>query len=138
MQPITPARRASRRLPASTCAEIEMAVPRIDDEEIVAWLQRHHAAATTRGPILRPYDRDAIAWFRVGLLHAPEGQPALVLSDGRAFEATDGVLGRDLGPIDFRALQRMHGFGSRWGELGFWVGVAAIAALIVARIFIIG
>lgn len=138
MQVISPARRSSRRLPASTCAEIEAAAPIIGDAEVVAWLQRHHAAATTRGPILRPYGRDAVAWFRDGLLESPAGEPALILADGRAFDAHGGVLDPEPSRRDFRAERRRLCPRFTRGDLAFACFLGLVVTAIAVRILVLG
>ncbi|WP_217924812.1 hypothetical protein [Miltoncostaea oceani] len=90
---VTPKRRESQGLPAETCGKIEIAAEQIGDPEIVAWLQRHYAARSSNdGFAIRPYDKDAAAYFRAGLLHSPDGGPALILADGRAWHAWWGEL----------------------------------------------
>lgn len=128
-----PDRPSSRRLPAETCPQIEEAARLIGDPQVVAWLQRHYAARTTDGPILRPYDKDAVARFRDGLINDDGGHPALVLADGRAFRADRGWVTEEMAGVDFAAHRPR-----RVREWVFWVFLALVVVGIVFRMLVLG
>lgn len=134
MSLITPMRQSSQRLPAASCFAIERASGEICDPEVTAWLQRHFAAATSDGPILRPYARDAIATFRDGLLHSTGDGLALILADGRGWRASRGELWDPVTGVDFRAARRRLQRPDV-GRIAYWVASSAVVLALAARSF---